>query len=106
MRTYHPQYQNPYQEEYGPTKELVSWVHGMNLGKQACGKLLTLITSDDFGVRQLSDLLELEDEDINELKTSLPRAQRRKFAKALEKLKVQMASNTRGCTFVTRVKVF
>ena len=60
----------------------------MDLGKQASGKLLKLITSDDFGLRKLSDLFELEDEDINELKTSLPRAQRRKFAKALEHLQV------------------
>ena len=68
---------------------MASWVNSIGVGEVAGGKLLGLMTNEEFGVREPTDLLELEDINVEELKASLPMAQRNKFMQAVENLKVR-----------------
>ena len=57
------------------------------------------MTSKEFGVKEPSDLLELEDNHMEELKESLPKSRQRKFVLAIDKLKVLTTSLWLAQTF-------
>ena len=71
--------------------DLVAWVHDLVLPASAQANLLQRLTGDEFGATGVQHLLELEPDDIDTLKATLPRLRRKDFVEAIAALKVALA---------------
>ena len=71
--------------------DLVAWVHDLVLSASAQANLLQSLTGDSFGATGVKDLLNLEPDDIDNLKATLPKLSQKAFVEAIAALKVALA---------------
>ena len=62
----------------------------MGLAARAEANLLQLLTGDDFGATSVEDLRELEPDNIDTLKATLPMLKRKAFVEAIAALKASL----------------
>ena len=71
--------------------DLVAWVYDLVLPASAQANLLQRLTGDSFGATGVKDLLNLEPDDIDNLKAPLPKLRQKAFVEAIAALKVALA---------------
>ena len=80
----------PWLAQVDAPSDLVAWIRSLGVSESAEAKLLQRLTGDEFGATGVDDLLELEPDDIDTLKATLPKLKRAAFVRALAALKVAL----------------